>query len=557
MVVAHHDAPRRVVISGTSAGVDRALGVLSEAGLRAERIPGACAFHSPLVAAASEALRAELLGRDLRSPAFPVWSNATAAPYDTDPPELAAALAGQLAAPVRFVEQIEAMYAAGARTFVEAGPGRVLTGHVAAILGDRPHTAVSCDAPGDDALAGLLRGLAELAAAGVPVDPLPLFAGRDARPLSGEPAPAPGWIVNGHLVRTAGGGYPAGALRPAERIEGPGPDGSEAAVLEYLRASREVIAAQREVVLRHLATPAGRDAAARSVPAPRPVLPGETLPEGGLKQEQPTADDLRDVHAAAHAAIRTPGDALAEPPLPTTPKPAVAAEPAPESAEPAPEPTVAAEPAPVAESAATSASAGAPEAAVVPGPGVARLVWSASHVGAGGLSGGRPLPRVARQVPRIVELGALPAPPESGTGFAGRRFLIVDDACGVALELADLLERHGAQVRVPPDVDGPCDGLVHLAALRPGAGRVLPQAFAGVRRALAGGCGGWSSRAAPAGRSGGGSTAAPSGTRGRERASGGWHGPSRRSTRRCSSARWTSTPRTPRARSRSGSWPSC
>ncbi|MFD0536357.1 ACP S-malonyltransferase [Actinomadura luteofluorescens] len=287
VAVTHHNAPRQVMIAGTSAGLDRALGVLSGAGLRAERTPVACAAHSPLASAASADLRAELLGRDLRSPAFPVWSNATAAPYDSDPSELAATLAGQLAAPVLFAGQIEAMYAAGARTFVEAGPGRVLTGLVAAILGDRPHTAVSCDAPGGNALAGLLGALAELAAAGVPVDPLPLFAGRDARPLSGEPAPAPGWIVNGHLVRTADGGYPAGGLRPAERIEGPGPGGSEAAVLEYLRASREVIAAQREVVLRHLASPAGRDAAARSVPAPRPVLLGETLPDGKSAQDAP------------------------------------------------------------------------------------------------------------------------------------------------------------------------------------------------------------------------------------------------------------------------------
>ncbi|MCR3738626.1 Acyl transferase domain-containing protein [Actinomadura glauciflava] len=457
VAVTHHNAPRHVMIAGTSAGLDRALGVLSEAGLRAERTPVACAVHSPLASAASADLRAELLGRDLRSPAFPVWSNATAAPYDTDPSELAATLAGQLAAPVLFAEQIEAMYAAGARTFVEAGPGRVLTGLVAAILGDRPYTAVSCDAPGGNALAGLLGALAELAAAGVPVDPLPLFAGRDARPLSGEPAPAPGWIVNGHLVRAADGGYPAGGLRPAERIEGPGPGGSEAAVLEYLRASREVIAAQREVVLRHLASPAGRDEAARSVPAPRPVLPGETLPDGKPAQdapeERPAAGGARDVHAAAGAVIRARTgedreDAPAEPPRPTVPEPAV------------PEPA-------------------APE----PGPRPSRP----AHVGTADLSGSRPAPRLARQVPRIVELAALPAPPESGTGFAGRRFLIVDDACGVALELADLLERHGAQVRVPPDVDGPCDGLVHLAALRPGAARVLPQAFGGVRRALAGG----------------------------------------------------------------------
>ncbi|MBE1537817.1 type I polyketide synthase [Actinomadura algeriensis] len=265
--VAAHNAPREVVIAGTSAGVDRALGVLTERGLPAELLPGARALHSPLVAAASGDLRAALTGRDLRSPAFPVWSGATAAPYDTDPADLAATLAGQLAAPVRFAEQIEAMYAAGARTFVEAGPGGVLTGLVGAVLGDRPHTAVGCDG-----LHGLLDALAGLAAAGVPVDPLPLFAGRDARPVD-APAPAPAWFVNGHLVTTADGGTPPNGLRPAARVGRP--RRSDAAVLEYLRAGRELIAAQREVILRHLA-----EAPAAPVPAPRPILPGETLPDG-------------------------------------------------------------------------------------------------------------------------------------------------------------------------------------------------------------------------------------------------------------------------------------
>ncbi|KAB2379975.1 SDR family NAD(P)-dependent oxidoreductase [Actinomadura montaniterrae] len=95
--------------------------------------------------------------------------------------------------------------------------------------------------------------------------------------------------------------------------------------------------------------------------------------------------------------------------------------------------------------------------------------------------------RVVRQVVRTADLEALPVPADTGTAFDGRTFVVVDDGCGVALELADLLERHGARVRTPLDVDGECDGLVHLAALRPGATAVLPDAYAGIRGALAGG----------------------------------------------------------------------
>ncbi|WP_222868972.1 type I polyketide synthase [Actinomadura syzygii] len=454
VVVAGHDAPRQVVIAGTSAGLEGALAVLSGAGVAVERLPAACAFHSPLVGAASADLRAELARRDLRSPAFPVWANTTAAPYDADPAELAVTLAGQLATPVRFVEQVEAMYAAGARVFVEAGPGRVLTGLVGEILGEHPHTAVSCDAPGEDALTRFLYALAELAAAGVPVDPLPLFAGRDARPLSGIPAARPGWVVNGHLVRTADGGYPPGALRPAERVqEDDAAGGSEAAVLEYLRAGREMIAAQREVILRHLGAippdvsepgPGPAD-----VPAPRPVLPGETLPGETLPDETLPGETLPDERLPAP--VEAPRDDYVTVPEVIS--------------------------APIAHSEAEAmVDAVAPPAPVVPAQ----------------ACGPEPTtrPGVVRQVPRVVELDALPRPPESGTAFTGRGFQIVDDGCGVALELAVLLERHGALARTVHDVEADadhCDGLVHLAALRPGEPGVLPRAYGGIRRALAGG----------------------------------------------------------------------
>jgi NAD(P)-dependent dehydrogenase (short-subunit alcohol dehydrogenase family) len=92
-----------------------------------------------------------------------------------------------------------------------------------------------------------------------------------------------------------------------------------------------------------------------------------------------------------------------------------------------------------------------------------------------------------RQVIRLADLPALPAPEPVAGRFAGRRFVIVDDGCGIALELADLLEQQGAQVRTPLEPDGPCDGLIHLAALRPGGGPVLPGAYGGIREALAGG----------------------------------------------------------------------
>ncbi|MFI6516049.1 SDR family NAD(P)-dependent oxidoreductase [Spirillospora sp. NPDC050679] len=582
VVIANHNAPRQVVISGSTAGLDNALRALRERGIPTQPIPVACAFHSPLVAGAAAPLRAELAARDLRSPAFPVWSNTTAAPYDTDPAELGATLAGQVAAPVRFVEQIEAMYAAGARTFVEAGPGQVLGGLVGKILGDRPHTVVSCDVPGENGLERLLLALAELAAAGVGVDALPLFAGREARVVTAaDLRPAPGWIVNGHLVRTADGAYLPNGLRPAERIAPPAaaappaeqalPDGgpqeaptaAEQAVLEYLRTSRELVAAQRDVVLGLLGASGGEaavppvpaPAAPVPVPAPRPVLAGEVLDGGALP---PARNGARpDARAQAPAAVPAQGPAALGPDEIRAavlsvissrtgyPEPMlgtdldleadlsidsikrteiigelaervgaaaaggrldeaaveqlarvktigeivawigerVGASPAGEDAAPdapaaAPDPAVPEPDAPAPDAPAPDAPADdaplddapAPDAPAPDAPADEPAVVA-------------PL----RQVVRIADLPALPAVELRPDAFAGRRFVIVDDGCGVALELADLLEQQGAQVRVPLEPDGPCDGLIHLAALRPGGGPVLPGAYAGIRDALAGG----------------------------------------------------------------------
>ncbi|MGI5163992.1 acyl carrier protein [Spirillospora sp. CA-253888] len=160
-----------------------------------------------------------------------------------------------------------------------------------------------------------------------------------------------------------------------------------------------------------------------------------------------------------------------------------------------------------------------------------------------------------RQVVRVADLPALPAVELRPDAFAGRRFVIVDDGCGVALELADLLEQQGAQVRVPLEPDGPCDGLIHLAALRPGGGPVLPGAYAGVRDALAAGCAGCCSAPAPAARSASTTTAA-SATPRRARACAASPAPSPGSTPRRWCARWTWTSRTARAPSRCGCWPS-
>ena len=265
VVIANHNAPLQVVISGPTPAVDAAVEKLMERGISAKRIPVACGFHSPVVSRAAGAFAAQLETIAIGEPQLPVWSNTTASPYPGGESERTRALlADQIAQPVRFVEQIESMYAAGARIFVEAGPGRVLSQLAGKILGERPHIAVPCDVPGESGLRRFLIALATLAVAGVQVDTTALFEGRNAEAVAADAVPRrAGWIVDGHTVRTADGAYLPGALRPARQrrlapatvpaAAAPADGGPrEAAVLEFLRTSRELIASQREVVLGYL-----------------------------------------------------------------------------------------------------------------------------------------------------------------------------------------------------------------------------------------------------------------------------------------------------------------
>jgi acyl transferase domain-containing protein/NAD(P)H-dependent flavin oxidoreductase YrpB (nitropropane dioxygenase family)/acyl carrier protein len=279
VVLANHNSPKQTVLSGPTADVEAAVERLRAAGLGAKRIAVACAFHSPLVAAAGETFGRALGAIGVVRPAVPVYGNRTAGPYPADPDEIRGELAAQIGSPVRFVEQVEAMYAAGARVFVEAGPGAVLAKQVAAILGDRPHRVAGFEQPGRRGLAGFLGALAQLAVAGVAVETGWLFRGRDAVDAASAPRPKrPGWTVDGHLLRTAAGAIPAGALRPAQRLPqvlapaAPVAAGPDAMVADFLRTSREMIAAQRDVLLGFF----GTDVPAAAVPIAAPVV--EALP---------------------------------------------------------------------------------------------------------------------------------------------------------------------------------------------------------------------------------------------------------------------------------------
>jgi [acyl-carrier-protein] S-malonyltransferase len=126
--VANENAPGQVVIAGTPEALERAGERARELGAR-KVMPLAVghAFHTPLLADAVDQLGPLLDTLDFRTPEAPIVTNTDAAPV-TDPTSWPTLLRRHLVEPVRWTGCQEALAALGADTFVEIGPGRVLTG---------------------------------------------------------------------------------------------------------------------------------------------------------------------------------------------------------------------------------------------------------------------------------------------------------------------------------------------------------------------------------------------------------------------------------------------
>ncbi len=176
--LANINTPTQTIISGSIKAVEAALDGFKAQQIAGKRIPVSAAFHSPLMRGSDTQLKAVLQGVKCNAPTIPVYSNSTAQAY----PAAAAAIIEQLSQhalkPVHFVDQIKAMHTAGARLFVEVGPGSVLTGLVEATLSGSDFVAVNCERAGKNSLEHFLSTLGQLAVNGASVDLGKLFWNR-------------------------------------------------------------------------------------------------------------------------------------------------------------------------------------------------------------------------------------------------------------------------------------------------------------------------------------------------------------------------------------------
>ncbi len=341
--IANLNSPSQTVISGTTDGVAAARRGLEEAGLFCVEIPVACAFHTPLMDSARERFARALESLAARELEFPVYSNRSASPYGDGVGALRSGLEGQILNPVRFTEQIENMYAAGHRVFLEVGPNGVLTRLVGQILGDRPHAAVPTQERGKDGIVSLLEALGALFVQGVPMVLDRLYDQRSVKALElrrlvaeagVEPAPHL-WLVNGAYSRPVNA--PPRERHPEARLASPGD--------EPVTPAPPVGAAP--------ATPSPALPSPRAVPAP-PLTAGdpqaqfqETMRQFLETQAEVMSAFLGGVQATPPAVPSVPQDAFQAPAgefvaSPEQASPAAGEEPVPVAASPVPAPASAA-----------------------------------------------------------------------------------------------------------------------------------------------------------------------------------------------------------------------
>ena len=122
------NSPGQVVIAGDKDAVGRAIELANQAGARkAMSLPVSVPSHCALMKPAAERLSVELEGVEFSSPKVPVIHNVTADACSA-PEEIRQNLVKQLYSPVRWVETIKSLDAAGVTHFAECGPGKVLAG---------------------------------------------------------------------------------------------------------------------------------------------------------------------------------------------------------------------------------------------------------------------------------------------------------------------------------------------------------------------------------------------------------------------------------------------
>ena len=145
VTIANFNSNHQFVLAGPTAVIQQVKEVFDQQGGKdiAILLPVSAAFHTNMVGYALDAFAKASKTVAFQPAQIPIYTNVTAELYPTDVDAVRDLLEVHLSRPVLFKQEIENLYAAGGRCFVEFGPRSILTNLLKDILGDRPYIAVS------------------------------------------------------------------------------------------------------------------------------------------------------------------------------------------------------------------------------------------------------------------------------------------------------------------------------------------------------------------------------------------------------------------------------
>ncbi|MFT5385823.1 MAG: polyketide-type polyunsaturated fatty acid synthase PfaA, partial [Saprospiraceae bacterium] len=146
VLIANVNSNDQVILAGGTPEIKAAEEQLKSQGFSVVPLPVSAAFHTDFVKHAQEPFAAFIAKQKFNKPQIPVYANTTGMAYSQDLNSLKAILKDQILNPVLFKNQIENMYQAGGRVFIEFGPKGVLTNLVNNILKDKDHVAIAVNA---------------------------------------------------------------------------------------------------------------------------------------------------------------------------------------------------------------------------------------------------------------------------------------------------------------------------------------------------------------------------------------------------------------------------
>ncbi len=170
-----HNCPNQVLVFAQPDHQTTVIEFVKAAGGICTLLPFDRAYHTPLFAEGTRALRAYYEGIELGDCTIPVYSCATVAPYPNRPDAIRDLSAQQWSLPVRFHETLECLYDTGIRTFIEVGANSNLTNFAENIFKGRDCLVLPTNTPRRSALAQLLQVIGRLWVQGATLDFSPLY----------------------------------------------------------------------------------------------------------------------------------------------------------------------------------------------------------------------------------------------------------------------------------------------------------------------------------------------------------------------------------------------